>query len=93
MDLSGENYCSMRAITALTRTGAIRVTCALGSIRYLSDRTGPLGAKTGQALARGPRDVQIVEQRLLLEVDCIAYAGINGPLPAKFGERIPDRTQ
>jgi hypothetical protein len=57
MDLSGANYCSMRAITALTRTGAIRVTCALGSIP-IPDRIerGGLGAKLAKLLARGPRD-------------------------------------
>jgi hypothetical protein len=58
MDLSGENYCSMRAIKALTRTGAIRVTCALGSIP-MPDRIklDCLGARLSKLLARGPRDL------------------------------------
>jgi hypothetical protein len=58
IDMTGENYYSMRAIFALTRSGATRVTCAAGSIPVPDrDARGSVFAKLARILGRGPRAV------------------------------------
>ena len=56
IDMTGENYCSMRAIFSLIRIGATRVTCAVGSVP-IPDRAeqGSVFSRLAKVLAKGPR--------------------------------------
>jgi hypothetical protein len=56
IDMTGENYYSMRAIFSLMRIGATRVTCAAGSIP-VPDRSeqGSGFSRLAKVLAKGPR--------------------------------------
>ena len=55
IDMTGENYCSMRAIFSLIRIGATRVTCAVGSVP-IPDRAeqGSVFSRVAKVLAKGP---------------------------------------
>lgn len=54
IDFAGDAYCSLRAQMALVRSGAIRVSCATGSVPAGSYNRRGFGSRLGGLLAKGP---------------------------------------
>ena len=58
VDLTGEDYCSLRAKLPLIRRGALRIICATGSIPVpQDDEKSALISKMRKALAKGPNKI------------------------------------